>query len=119
MGGRAEGGCLFCGGGFGEPALELSQHTEPLVQVVGDEINTEGLSQKAAIILSKQKPGHLGILGGACGAGCCEGPFPPLKVFSANDRICENKSLPPDCVEAVAGGEGGGCFCAGFEAGFG
>lgn len=118
MGGGDEGGCLFCGGGLGEPALELSQQTEPLAQVVGPEINTEGLSQKAAIILSKQKPGHLGILGGACGACCGPGPLPPLKVFSAKDKICENKSLPPVCEEEGGGG-GGGCFCTGLYAGLG
>jgi len=46
--------------GLGAPALELSQHTEPLAHVVGVETSTEGLSQKAAIMLSRQNPGQRG-----------------------------------------------------------
>lgn len=38
----------------------LSQQTEPLLHVDVLGISTEGLSQKAAIIYSKQNPGHLG-----------------------------------------------------------
>lgn len=41
-------------------ALVLSQQTEPLLQFAVCGIKTDGLSQKAAIILSKQNPGHLG-----------------------------------------------------------
>lgn len=70
---------------MGDPARELSQHTEPLAQVVGPDIKTEGLSQNAAIMLSKQKPGQRGTLGACVGAGA--GGLPaPLKVFSANER---------------------------------
>lgn len=115
-GGDDVGGYLTCGGGFGEPARELSQQTEPLAQVVGLEINIEGLSQKAAMMLSKQKPGHLVTRGGAwaVGAGAGGPPVPP-NVFSANERICENRSFPPDCD---GGGGGGGCLTAGFDEGF-
>lgn len=81
------GGYLVCGGGLGEPERELSQHTEPLEQVVGPDIKTEGLSQNAAIMLSKQKPGQRGTLGGAweVGAGAGEPPPAPLRVFSAKE----------------------------------
>lgn len=41
-------------------ALVLSQHTEPLLQLDVRGIRTEGLSQKAAMMLSKHRPGHLG-----------------------------------------------------------
>lgn len=44
----------------GAATLVLSQHIEPLLHVDVCGIRTEGLSQNAAIILSKQKPGHLG-----------------------------------------------------------
>jgi len=46
--------------GLGAPALELSQHTDPLAQVVGVETRIEGLSQKAAMMLSRQNPGQCG-----------------------------------------------------------
>jgi len=38
----------------------LSQQTEPFAQLAVFWMTTEGLSQNAAMILSKQKPGHLG-----------------------------------------------------------
>lgn len=41
-------------------ALVLSQHTEPLLQLEVFGIRTEGRSQKAAIMYSKQNPGHFG-----------------------------------------------------------
>lgn len=41
-------------------ARVLSQQTDPRLQLAVFEINTDGRSQKAAIIFSKQKPGHLG-----------------------------------------------------------
>lgn len=41
-------------------ALVLSQHTEPLLQFEVRGIRTEGLSQKAAMMFKRQRPGHLG-----------------------------------------------------------
>lgn len=56
--------CCGLGGlglGFGDECERvLSQQTEPLWQLDVLGIKTDGRSQKAAIILSKQKPGHLG-----------------------------------------------------------
>lgn len=46
-------------------ALVLSQQTDPRLQLAVFEINTDGRSQKAAIMFSKQNPGHLGA------AICC------------------------------------------------
>lgn len=40
--------------------LESSQHTDPLLQLAVLGIITEGRSQKAAIMLSKQNPGQRG-----------------------------------------------------------
>lgn len=54
------------GGGLGravEPARVLSQQTDPLPQLEVRGMITEGRSQKAAIMFSKQNPGHRG--GGA------------------------------------------------------
>lgn len=67
--------------------LELSQHTDPFEHVVGVDINTEGLLQKAAIMLSKQDPGHRGILGAAGVGGGGGGLVAPLNVLSAKDKI--------------------------------
>jgi hypothetical protein len=41
-------------------ARVLSQQTDPFLQLEVRGISTEGFSQKAAIILSKQNPGHRG-----------------------------------------------------------
>lgn len=98
--------------GLGAPARELSQQTEPLEQVVGFVNSTEGRSQKAAIMVSKQKPGQRGTAGGAGGGGAGE-----FSVLSANDMNCESRS-PPDCVAAGAGDGGGGAgLAAGLAAG--
>lgn len=43
--------------------LVLSQQTEPRLQFMVLGIRMEGLSQNAAIMFSKQKPGHLGAEG--------------------------------------------------------
>lgn len=54
------------GGGRGRVVVEIlesSQHTDPLLQFEVFGIITEGRSQKAAIMLSRQKPGQRG--GGA------------------------------------------------------
>lgn len=48
-------------------ARVLSQHTDPCLQLDVREISTEGRSQNAAIMLSKQNPGHRGaaaVVGG-------------------------------------------------------
>lgn len=56
------GGC--CGFGRGldvaVEALVSSQHTVPPLQFEVCGINTDGLSQNAAIIFKRQKPGHFG-----------------------------------------------------------
>lgn len=53
-----------CGLGLGldivVAALVLSQQTDPLLQFDVCGIKTDGLSQNAAMIFNKQKPGHLG-----------------------------------------------------------
>lgn len=100
--------------GLGAPARELSQQTEPLEQVVGCETKIDGRSQKAAMMLSRQKPGQRGTCGGACGGG--GGGAGEFNVFSANEIICERKSPPPPCEDAGAGG-GGVTGRAGFVAG--
>lgn len=46
--------------GLTTPDRELSQHTDPLAHVVGVETSTEGRSQKAAMMFSRQKPGQRG-----------------------------------------------------------
>lgn len=52
---------VVCGRGFWVDAIRLlSQQTEPLLQLDVLGIKTEGLSQNAAIMFSKQNPGHLG-----------------------------------------------------------
>lgn len=52
---------LRVGLGFGVVnARVLSQQTVPRLQLAVFDISTDGLSQNAAIILSKQNPGHLG-----------------------------------------------------------
>lgn len=116
MGGGVGGGVGGGNFGLGAPARELSQHTEPLEQVVGVETSMEGRSQKAAMMLSRQKPGQRGTCGGA-GDGGGAGEF---SVFSANEMICERKSPPPPPpppppLDAGGGGEAGR---AGFAAGF-
>lgn len=58
-GGVGLGFCLA-----GGATLVLSQQIDPLLQVCVCGISTEGLSQNAAIILRRQKPGHLGRLEG-------------------------------------------------------
>lgn len=58
-------GCGFCLVVLTD--LELSQHTEPCLQFDVRDIKTEGRSQNAAIMLSKQNPGHRGAGGGVGG----------------------------------------------------
>lgn len=57
-------GVEVCGLGFGRPdceaALVLSQQTEPLLHVEVWGISTDGRSQNAAMMLSRQYPGHFG-----------------------------------------------------------
>lgn len=51
------------GGGRGRVVVdtrELSQHTDPLLQLDVRGMITDGRSQNAAMILSKQKPGQCG-----------------------------------------------------------
>lgn len=108
--GGAVGGGNF---GLGAPERELSQQTEPLEQVVGVVNKTEGRSQKAAMSMSRQKPGQRCTAGGAGGGGGGAGEF---SVLSAKDMNWESKS-PPDCVAVVAGGGGGAGFAAGLAAG--
>lgn len=43
--------------------LVLSQQTEPRLQFMVLGIRMEGLSQNAAMMFNKQKPGHLGAEG--------------------------------------------------------
>lgn len=62
--GRRVGGGL---GLFVVTARELSQHTDPCLQLAVREISTEGRSQKAAIIFSRQNPGQRGAGGGVGG----------------------------------------------------
>lgn len=54
----------MCGLGLGfgglVAALVLSQHTEPFLQFDVCGMSTDGRSQKAAIMFSKQNPGHRG-----------------------------------------------------------
>jgi hypothetical protein len=57
-------GRLGAGRGFGVTAtLVLSQHTDPRLQFDVLGMMTDGRSQNAAIMLSRQKPGHFGICG--------------------------------------------------------
>jgi len=71
-GGRGLGFCVWCVGD-GAAALVLSQHTEPRLHVDVYETSTDGRSQKAAIRLSRQKPGHLGNGGPAAVVAAVDG----------------------------------------------
>lgn len=53
------------GRGFGVvlPGRVLSQHSDPRGQLAVCGIKTAGRSQKAAIMLMRQKPGHVGSAG--------------------------------------------------------
>lgn len=54
-------GRLVCGRGrCVDATLELSQHTDPLLQLTVREMRIEGRSQKAVIIFGMQNPGHRG-----------------------------------------------------------
>lgn len=54
----------YCGLGLGLACdaidLVLSQQTDPLLQFDVCGIRTDGLSQNAAMIFSRQNPGHIG-----------------------------------------------------------
>lgn len=64
--GGGVGRLVGAGRGLGvASALVLSQQTDPRLQLAVFDINTDGRSQNAAIMFSKQKPGHLGA------ATCC------------------------------------------------
>jgi hypothetical protein len=62
------GGGRRCTGGFGA-TLVLSQQINPGLQFDVRRIKSDGFSQNASIILSKQNPGHLGAGGGVTGRG--------------------------------------------------
>lgn len=67
----------WCGLGLGfdnvTTALVLSQQTDPRLQFDVCGIRTEGVSQKAAMMLRRQKPGHLGPGSGVVGLGLVVG----------------------------------------------
>lgn len=106
-GGAVAGGCVVGGswGGLlgGGPPLVLSQQMLPFLQEVVYGMTIEGRSQKAAMILSKQKPGH--FCGGG-GDGACPGLKLFVRVVSAIFQICERRSPLMELVCEGGGGRG-------------
>lgn len=91
----------------------LSQQILPFLHEVVYGMTTEGCSQKAAMILSMQKPGHFCVRGGD---DACTGLKLFVRVVSAIFQICERRSPLMELVCEGGGGRGdvtSGVLCLG------